>query len=176
MRYSNHSRILVARALAIVLIIGVALAVTRGQVDAASSSSSRQLQAAYEQQPATVGAPVCSPPTSCVIPFSLLGVSTGDVEGTMAQAGAASILPDASLYANSTLKFTGTVTGCGAGTITMRSTGFNRGGVTSGSIEIVEGSGTGGLASLTGTGSVISGEVDPATGIGRGAIEYKIKC
>jgi hypothetical protein len=111
-----------------------------------------------------------------VIPFSLLGVSSGDLEGTMAQAGAASILPDGSLYANSTLVFTGKVTGCGAGSITARSTGFNRGGVASGSVELIEGSGTGGLASLTGTGSVISGEVDPATGIGRGAIEYNIKC
>ena len=178
MRYSNHDYIRVAFSRATVVMIGIAFALPRGQVGTAlaSNSSGRKLHAAYEQQPATVGAPVCSPPASCVIPFSLLGVSTGDFAGTMAQAGAASILPDGSLYANSTLVFTGTVTGCGTGSITVRSTGLNRGGVTSGSIEIIEGSGTGGLASLTGNGRVISGEVDPATGIGRGAIEYKIKC
>jgi hypothetical protein len=58
----------------------------------------------------------------------------------------------------------------------MRSTGFNRGGDTTGSIEIIEGSGTAGLASLTGTGTVLSGRVDPATGIGSGLIEYKVRC
>jgi hypothetical protein len=178
-RDTNRTHLPVALSLAIVVVlVGAALFVPGGQMGAAGAAdhSDRKLEAGYEQQPASVGAAICSSPTACVVPFSLLGVSTGDVAGTFVQAGAGSRMADGSLYANSTIVFTGTVTGCGSGTVTMRSTGFNRGDVTSGSIEIIEGSGTEGLVSLTGTGAVISGDVDPATGIGRGLIEYRVKC
>jgi len=61
--------------------------------------------------------------------------------------------PGASLYANSTLVFTGTIEGCGTGNIAMRSTGRNRGGVTSGEID--------GHADPSGSGSS-SGHIDLA--------------
>ena len=173
----NHLHAPAALGLAVALSIGAGASGSAGN-DPAGAPTARpthKLHAVYEQQPPTIGTPVCSPGTSCVIPFALLGTSTGDLEGTTAQAGAASRLPDGSLYANSTLVFTGTVAGCGTGTVTMRSTGFNRGGVTSGSIEIIEGSGTGDLARLRGTGSVISGEAN-GTSVARGQIEYKVKC
>jgi len=159
------------------VLVGAALIVPGERIGASvGEQSDRQLQAGFEQQPVTIGTPVCSSPTSCVIPFSLTGVSTEDMAGTIVQAGAASLLADGSIYANSTLVFTGTVTGCGTGKVTMRSTGVNRGGATTGSIEIIAGSGTEGLASLTGAGTVVSGHVDPATGIGTGVIDYKVKC
>jgi hypothetical protein len=170
-----------ALVLSAVLVVGAVVARSPGEASAdaastAATAATRRLQAPYEQQPAVVGAPVCSPNAACVIPFSLLGVSAGDVDGTFAQAGAASLLADGTIYANSTLVFTGVVAGCGTGTVTMRSTGINSGGTTSGSIEIIEGSGTADLATLSGTGTVLSGAIDPATGIGSGVIEYKIKC
>lgn len=171
---TSPTNIPVLRGLATVMVVGMALAVP-GAAGAADQAN-RKLEAGYEQQPPSVGAPICSSPTACVVPFSLRGVSTGDVAGTYVQAGAGTRMADGSLYANSTLVFTGTVTGCGTGTVTMRSTGVNRAGVTSGEIEIIEGSGTDGLASLTGTGSLTSGSVDPATGIGRGLIQYRVKC
>ena len=158
------------RGMAALVLVGAALLVP-GEATGASigaRQSDRKLEGRYEQQPAAVGAPLCSPPASCVVPFSLFGVTTGDVAGTMVQAGAGSRMADGSLYANSTVVFTGTVTGCGSGTVTMRSTGVNRGGATTGSIEIVYGSGTGGLASLEGTGTVVSGVSRPMSRIGSG--------
>jgi hypothetical protein len=44
----------------------------------------------------------------------------------------------------------------------MRSTGFNRGGVTSGEIVIVESSGTADLAGIEGSGIVLSGQAGPS--------------
>ena len=128
----------------------------------------------FRQEPAVIGTPVCSPATSCVVPFSLLGSSTGDFEGSGPQTGGGARLPDGSLYANGTLMFTGTVRGCGTGTVVMRSTGFNRGGETSGTIEIIEGSGTGDLAGLTGEGTVTSGEAG-ADG-SSGSVAMRVRC
>jgi hypothetical protein len=175
---TNKPHFHAVRGMTTAILVGAALVVPSERIGAtvAAEQPDRKLEAGYEQQPATIGAPVCSSPTACVVPFSLIGVGTGDVAGTSVQAGAGARMADGSLYANSTVVFTGTVTGCGSGRVTMRSTGFNRGGVTSGSIEIIAGSGTEGLASLTGTGTVVSGQVDPATGIGSGLIEYKVKC
>src|SRR5262245_14726060 len=155
----NKSQIHAIRGMAAAILVGAALFVPSERIGAsvAGEQSDRKLEAGFEQQPASIGTPVCSSPAACVVPFSLSGVSTGDVAGTFVQAGAGSRMADGSLYANSTLVFTGTVTGCGSGKVTMRSTGLNRGGVTTGSIEFIEGSGTEGLASLTGTGTVVSG-------------------
>jgi len=175
---TNRPQIHPVRGVAAAILVGAALVVPSEQIGASVTTehSDRKLEAGFEQQPVSIGTPVCSSPTACVVPFSLFGISTGDVAGTIVQAGAASSMADGSLYANSTVVFTGTVTGCGTGRAVLRSTGFNRGGATSGSIEIIEGSGTGGLASLSGAGRVVSGHVDPTTGIGSGLIEYKVKC
>ena len=56
----------------------------------------------------------------------------------------------------------------------MRSTGFNRGGVTSGEIVIVEGSGTADLAGIEGSGVVLSGQAGPSGA--SGIIEMTIRC
>lgn len=131
----------------------------------------------YVQDPPAIGAPVCGPPSSCVIPFSLQGSSAGAVDGTTTQSGSAVQLPDGSLYANSTLLFTGTIEGCGTGTIAMRSTGYNRNGVTSGEIAIVDGSGTDGLVGVAGNGTVVDGQADPAgSGGSRGRIDLDVTC
>jgi Protein of unknown function (DUF3224) len=137
----------------------------------------RALVMQYVQQPPTVGSRVCSPEASCVIPFSLLGQASGDLEGTAVQAGAAATLPDGTLYANSTLVFTGSIAGCGTGTVAMRSTGLNEGGETSGLVEIVDGSGTGDLAAVSGRGTVTLGRAEPGGGgIAHGTIEFTLDC
>src|SRR5262245_63050846 len=102
----------------------------------------------YTQEPPVVGERFCLPNGSCVIPFSLLGASSGDFDGTSTQTGGAVSMPDGSIYANSALLFNGTIDGCGTGKVVMRSTGFNRGGSTSGIVEIVDGSGSGDLAGI----------------------------
>lgn len=131
----------------------------------------------YVQQPPTLGSPICSPEASCVIPFSLLGQSSGDLEGTAVQAGAAATLADGTIYANSTLVFTGSIEGCGTGTVAMRSTGLNVDGETSGIVEIVDGSGTAGLAPVSGTGTVTLGRAEPGSrGDAHGTMEGRICC
>jgi hypothetical protein len=138
------------------------------------SRGTQSLVLDYRQEPPVIGAPVCAPASSCVVPFSLLGSATGDFEGRSAQTGGGARLADGSLYANSTLVFTGSIRGCGDGTVVMRSTGFNRGGEISGTIEIVEGSGTGDLAGLTGDGPVTSGEAGPDGS--SGTVAMRIRC
>jgi len=127
----------------------------------------------YEQEPAVIGVPVCSPATSCVVPFSLVLATSGDFRGSVAQAGGGTVMPHGALFANSALVFTGRIRGCGTGTVAMTSTGLNRAGVTSGTVEVVEGSGTGDLAGLTGTGTA-SGQAG-ASG-GTGVVEIEIEC
>jgi hypothetical protein len=80
------------RGLATVIFVGAALVVPSERIGAsvAAEQSDRKLEAGYEQQPVSVGTPICSSPTSCVVPFSLFGVGTGDVAGTIVQAGAGS--------------------------------------------------------------------------------------
>ena len=93
------------------------------------------------------------------------------------QAGSGTLLADGTIYANSIVVFTGTLRGCGTGTVVMRSTGFNNAGTTTGVIELVEGSGTGDLTGITGTGYVINGRADPGGGDqGTGTIILKVHC
>src|SRR5262245_16332867 len=126
-KHMSTPRRSVVRRAATVTLVGAALVVPMGRIEAAADveHSSRKLETSYEQQPPSVGAPVCSAPMSCVVPLSLVGVTTGDLAGSLVQAGAVSRMADGSFYSNSTAVFTGTVTDCGTGKVTMRSTGFN---------------------------------------------------
>ena len=172
--HTKHIRPRHLLALAVVPALGVAVAAS-GDGATAEAARSRRLEVAFEQQPATIGAPVCSPATSCVIPYSVVGTTSGDFEGSTVQAGGSRLMPDGSAFGNATLSFTGTVAGCGTGQVTSRSSGFRRGDSVAGwSIEII--GGTGGLADLSGSGTITSGRIDPATGVVTGVIEYKVKC
>src|SRR5262245_45366183 len=99
---TRATHIPVLRGLATVMLVGVALFPPGGPAGAAGAAdqASRKLEAGYEQQPASVGTPICSSATACVVPFSLLGVSTGDVAGMFVQSGAGSRMANGSLYAN----------------------------------------------------------------------------
>src|SRR5829696_8247698 len=112
----------------------------------------------------------------CVVSYSIVTTDPGkgDIVGTSVLVGTGVRLPDGSLFGNSTIKFTGTFKGCGSGSLAMRSTGFNRGGATSGEIVIVPGSGTGDLVGIEGSGVVVDGTAD---GNGAaGAVEMRIRC
>ena len=122
---------------------------------------------------------LCDAAGNCVRPFSFSGgePSVGDVAGTAVQAGAGTMLPDGTIYANSTIKFTGTFRGCGTGSVAMRSTGLNQAGVTSGEIVIVDNSGTGDLVGMRGTGRIVDGRADPTGGDqGTGFVEMVVHC
>jgi hypothetical protein len=126
--------------------------------------------------PPLLGSPVCQQ-ESCVLPFSFLGRTTGDLIGSFAQAGGGTRFADGTIYANSVLVFVGTITRCGTGTVALSSTGFNRAGSTSGQIVIAEGSGTGQLAGITGSGDVVDGQADPSgNGGGSGTIVMRLHC
>jgi hypothetical protein len=138
----------------------------------------RRLTWSFVQDPPVISPPVCDANGACIVPFSLVGRDdgSGDISGTSIQAGTAVRLPDGSLYATSTLVFTGTIQGCGAGTVAMRSTGLNRAGVTSGDVVVIEGSGTGDLAGLEGSGTV-AGQADPGGGGGgSGTVAMRLRC
>jgi hypothetical protein len=133
----------------------------------------------YVQSAPIVSDPVCDDAGHCARPFAIASAqaSTGDVAGTGVQAGGGTLLPDGTIYANSVIVFSGTLGGCGTGSVVMRSTGFNRAGVTSGDIEIVDGTGTGELTGISGTGEVVDGRTDPGGGgQGTGSIVLKVRC
>jgi len=130
----------------------------------------------YVQQPPVIGPPICGP-EGCIGSFSIRGTSTGALAGSFTQSGTAVRFPDGVIFANSLVVFSGTVEPCGAGTVVMRSTGYNRAGATSGDIVIVDGSGTGDLAGLTGEGMVVAGQADPGGGgTASGTIVLRVRC
>jgi len=95
----------------------------------------------------------------CAIPFYGTNVVTGDLVGQEQNAGGLSVTPQLIGEATSLATFSWTVKGCpGPGTAMFRyettmgvdgQTGHNHG-----SVEVVPGSGTGGLATLKGVGDV----------------------
>ena len=133
----------------------------------------------YVQPMPVLSERVCDAAGNCVRPFSFSGgqPSVGDVAGTAVQAGAGTMLPDGTIYANSTIRFTGTIRGCGTGSVAMRSTGLNRGGVTSDEIVIVDNSGSGDLVGIRGTGTIVNCRADPTGGDeGTGFVEMVVHC
>ncbi|MFT3854892.1 MAG: DUF3224 domain-containing protein [Ilumatobacteraceae bacterium] len=139
----------------------------------------RRLVWTYQQSQPAIGTSVCDAGGACILPFTITGgpASTGDVAGTTVQAGSASVLPDGTVYANSIITFTGTILGCGTGTVTMRSTGLNKAGTTSGRVVIVAGSGTAELTGITGSGKVVDGHADPSgSDGGTGTIHLRVRC
>jgi hypothetical protein len=115
------------------------------------------------QEPPVIGAQVCIADGVCVAPFSILGSSTGEVQGSAVQAGGGALLADGSIFATSVVVFTGSIGGC-SGSVAMTSTGFNRAGETSGSVDIIPDTGTDVLAGITGLGTVLTGAADPGGG------------
>jgi hypothetical protein len=172
----RHTPVAVAAAAALILLFSVV-------VGPAATAHARHPRAAltkvsfdYVQDPPLIGTPVCDQ-GNCVVPFSIRGRFSGGWVGMAVQAGSAVRLVDATVYANSIVAFNGTIEQCGTGTVAMRSTGFNRAGVTSGELVIVAGSGTSDLVGIEGNGIVVNGQADPSgNGGGTGTIDMRLKC
>jgi Protein of unknown function (DUF3224) len=160
----------------LVLTAGVMYAHSAAAEPSSDSSGLHKVFWQYTQPPPVVSPPVCDATGNCVGSYAIVTTDpgSGDVAGTSVLVGTGVRLPDGSLYGNSTIKFTGTINGCGSGSLAMRSTGFNRDGVTSGEIVIVPGSGTGDLVGIEGSGVVVNGTAD-GTG-GAGGVEMRIRC
>jgi Protein of unknown function (DUF3224) len=165
---------IIVTAAAAVLSSAVVADARRTSAGSSRLAAARTITWDYVQDPPVIGTPLCDQ-TSCLIPFSITGRASGDAVGTAIQAGSAVQLPGGALYATSTVVFTGTIEPCGTGTVAMRSTGFNRAGGTSGEVVIVDGSGTGQLTGIGGSGSVVDGRVEP-DGQGTRTIVMRVRC
>jgi len=172
----SRRRLVVGLAAPLVLTSGITFTQSVAAQPSQDNSGLRKLLWEYTQPAPVVSPPVCDATGNCVVSYSIVTTDpgSGDIVGTSVLVGTGVRLPDGSLYGNSTIKFTGTFKGCGSGSLAMRSTGFNRGGATSGEIVIVPGSGTGDLAGLEGSGVVVDGIAD-GTGAA-GGVEMRIRC
>jgi Protein of unknown function (DUF3224) len=126
--------------------------------------------------PPTFLAPACNEAQNCVYPLERTSsILTGSLSGTSVSAGAG--VPNAAggFDAVGIHLFTGTVEGCGAGTLVwteeLASAG---GGEAAGTWHIADGSGTGALESVSGSGSFES-HVN-ADGGGTGTSTGRISC
>jgi hypothetical protein len=175
-RHGHRRARAVATAAALVAVAPVGIGASAVAFDGQTHPVIQTISYQYVSDPPLLGAPVCDQ-GGCVRTFSFLGRTTGDLVGSFAQAGAGTRFADGTIYANSTVVSTATITRCGTGTLAMRSTGINDAASTSGEIVIVEGSGTGELTGITGTGKVIDGQADPSgNGGGTGTIVMRLRC
>jgi hypothetical protein len=110
----------------------------------------------------------CDPtdPTRCGATFRNLRTLSGDFTGTAYQVGTAALLPDGIYQGVGLQLFTGTVDGCGTGTLTIVETGRLDPvtGATWGTWEITAGQGTGELTDVSGSLSGDSRVDDVLTG------------
>jgi len=117
----------------------------------------------------------CDAAKHCVVPATEKGSYHGDLEGTKVAAGGAGLNATNDRFATARIeRFDGTVKGCGTGSIYLVISEVATTTSGTGTFEVVEGFGTGGLAHLTGHGSG-SGTVD-ASGIhGKGEGEFRCR-
>jgi hypothetical protein len=110
----------------------------------------------------------CDPtdPTRCAGTFRNVHTFAGDFVGTSYQVGSAVLLPDGIYHGQAVSTFTGTVAGCGSGTLVILETGLldPSNGDSWGTWTIVRGEGTGELSELSGSGTADTRTSDPATG------------
>ena len=103
----------------------------------------------------TGGRAPCDPttPGRCVGTFENVITYTGDVTGTSYAVGSAALAPDGIYRATAIEQFSGTITGCGTGTVIIQQIGTldPATGRSDGSWTIVAGAGSGDLAETTGS-------------------------
>jgi Protein of unknown function (DUF3224) len=111
----------------------------------------------------------CDPtdPTRCTGTFRTVRTLSGDLAGTAYATGSAVLLADGTYQGQAIVQFTGTVAGCGQGTLLMLEVGVldPAAGTSAGTWTIVAGQGTGDLASTTG-----DGEADGTTPVTTGRV------
>ncbi len=103
----------------------------------------------------------CDPtsPARCAGTFRTIRTFTGDLEGTAYVTGSAVLLGDGTYQGQGVAQFTGTVDGCGSGTLVMLETGIldPATGQERGTWSVTAGQGTGDLAQVSGSGSSDAG-------------------
>jgi hypothetical protein len=105
----------------------------------------------------TAGEPICDAEQHCIYPLTITATISGDLTGSTI-AHSAGALAGTDFAASDTQIFTGSVAGCGTGTLVFLSLG--RGsttGPTTGTWTIAEGFGTGDLADAVGSGTTTTG-------------------
>ena len=99
----------------------------------------------------------CDPttPTRCVGTFETVRTYTGDFTGTSYVVGSAAKLPDGTYQGQDVAQFSGTIAGCGTGTVIMLEVGVldPATGGQRGTWTIIAGQGTGDLARVAGSGT-----------------------
>ena len=166
--------------------IGVAAALVLASTGAAPAlagtgrASTRKVSFTTSSGPPVSFAPTCDAARACLVPVSGGPESSvsGDLNGTGVYAGAARLLGSNEAISSALATFTGTVKGCGTGTITIRyaahySSRLPHGG--GGTWEVVGGVGTGALSHLTGRGTFTVGTVKPDLS-GTDSFEGTIHC
>ena len=122
----------------------------------------------------TIGDPICDAVQHCMYPLTITATVSGDLTGTTISQSAGALV-GTDFAASDTMIFTGTVAGCGTGTLVFLSTG--RGsttGTTTSTWTIAEGFGTGDLVHATGTGTTT---VPPASsGSASATLTGRITC
>ncbi len=105
----------------------------------------------------TIGTPICDAQQHCMYPLTVTGTYSGDLTGTSISHSAGALF-GTEYAAGDTTIFTGTLAGCGTGTMVMVSTGRGTsGGKGTSRWDIFEGLGTGDLARVHGSGTTESG-------------------
>ena len=116
----------------------------------------------YEGTPTEtiIGSPICDAAGMCVVPFQFRNTYSGDVVGTEVSAGQIVATGPADGPGSAMSVLTATVAGCpGEGSVMLRWTvqfGVTTVGQNTGTYLVVEGSGTGGLATIKGGGSFVT--------------------
>jgi hypothetical protein len=136
-----------------------ALAVGLAPSAAADDDGNRQHYGGAPTE-ATIGTPFCDAAGQCLVPIQFRNTYTGDVVGTEISAGQIVATGPFDGPGSFMSVLTATVAGCpGVGSVSLRWTvqfGFTTEGRNTGTYEVVPGSGTGGLASIRGSGSFVT--------------------
>ena len=102
--------------------------------------------------PIVIGAPQCNAAGQCLYPWTEAGQTTGDLQGTYIASGVASVNATGQFAVARIDTFTGTIEGCGTGSITLRETEDLGPAPKPTRWQVVDGFGTGDLAAVQGHG------------------------
>ena len=130
---------------------------TNPPTTAAAEPAGREVTFQVDSPPGQFLAPVCEG-TACVIPATRTGATfTGDLTGTAVSAGGGAPNPDGGLSFGSYALFTGEISECGSGSFAYVESGRSADGASlHGDWTIVDGSGSGDLAGITGSGTAVA--------------------
>jgi hypothetical protein len=125
-------------------------------------------------QPVVTGTPACDPAGDCLASYTVTADLSGAMQGTLVNDGTAWLASGSSTFHVAIIGlFTGSVAGCGEGTMAL-SYPLTVGGSApfSGQIDVVAGSGTGAFERASGTGTYT---FDPSTRTSQSSLQVKCR-